>query len=123
MLAAGKLDSACFPFVDLEVVVRLGRRDGKDAVNGTIIYIKPNVYGGEPADVFHYAKSNPAFPHESTGDQMYSESQFESYRALGYYIVDSICRGGPVTDLDTLQTQVSTYLGKPGGNPASVPDC
>jgi len=27
---------------------------------------------------------NDRFPHESTGDQFFSESQFESYRKLGY---------------------------------------
>jgi hypothetical protein len=97
-------------------------KDGDAAVNGTLIYLKPNVYGGEPADVFHYAKSNPAFPHESTADQMYSESQFESYRMLGNYIVNSICKGGTVTDLETFQTQACKYLGTP--KPAvSLPEC
>jgi len=93
--------------------------------DGTLIYIKPGLYTGDyfPRDVYNYAHTSRDFPHEPTADQFFSESQFESYRALGYYIVDSICRGGPVTDLDTLQTQVCTYLGKPGGNPASVPDC
>ncbi len=99
------------------------KKDGPNAVNGTIIYIKPNVYGGEPADVFHYAKSNPAFPHESTADQMYSESQFESYRALGEYIVKLMCGDGAVTDLESFQTQVCKYLGKPGVASASPPGC
>jgi hypothetical protein len=33
--------------------------------------------------VQQYRSANPAFPHESTGDQFYSEDQFESYRTLG----------------------------------------
>jgi hypothetical protein len=90
------------------------RKDGEDAQNGVIVYIKPNIYGGEPADVFHYAKANPAFPHESTGDQMYSESQFESYRALGQHVVDILCKGDKVTDLETFKTQVCEYIGRPG---------
>ncbi|MDT5158518.1 MAG: hypothetical protein QOH51_2875 [Acidobacteriota bacterium] len=97
-------------------------KDGKEALDGVLIYIKPNVYGGEPADVFHYARSNHDFPHESTGDQMYSESQFESYRMLGYHIVQTICKDGPVTDLDSLQTQVCNYLGEPG-LPVPLPGC
>jgi len=28
------------------------------------------------------------FPHESTADQWFKESQFESYRALGYHVAD-----------------------------------
>ncbi|HST52181.1 MAG TPA: patatin-like phospholipase family protein [Pyrinomonadaceae bacterium] len=100
------------------------KKDGETAVNGTIIYIKPNIYGGEPADVFHYAKSNPAFPHESTADQMYSESQFESYRALGEYIVNLICKGGTVTDIESFQTQARCYLGNPPGTTTvPLPEC
>jgi Patatin-like phospholipase len=59
-------------------------------VDGTLIYIKPTVYGLEPADVLNYAKANEQFPHETTGDQMYSESQFESYRALGAHVIQAI---------------------------------
>ncbi|MEP6764891.1 MAG: hypothetical protein ABJB66_11295, partial [Gemmatimonadaceae bacterium] len=59
-----------------------------DDFDGVLLYIKPSFYGvSEPPDVFNYAKSAPAFPHESTADQFFSESQFESYRALGMHIV------------------------------------
>jgi hypothetical protein len=34
-----------------------------------------------------YAFAHREFPHESTIDQWYSESQFESYRALGFEIM------------------------------------
>ncbi|MGH9751940.1 MAG: hypothetical protein ACREA2_04090, partial [Blastocatellia bacterium] len=61
-----------------------------DEINGFLVYIKPAIYGIEPADVQNYARANPAFPHESTGDQMYSETQFESYRALGFHEVLNI---------------------------------
>ncbi len=59
-------------------------------IDGFLLYIKPTLYGVEPADVQNYARANPAFPHESTGDQMYSETQFESYRALGFHEVSKI---------------------------------
>lgn len=45
--------------------------------------------GDEDSDVLQYKAQNPAFPHESTGDQFFNESQFESYRALGNHIVNS----------------------------------
>ncbi len=53
---------------------------------GTLIYIKPGLYGGEPQDVLNYASENRLFPHEPTSDQWFSESQFESYRRLGEYV-------------------------------------
>jgi len=71
--------------------------DGKVS-DGFLLYIKPTLYGVEPADVQNYARANPDFPHESTGDQMFSESQFESYRALGFHEVLKIA---PETDSKT----------------------
>lgn len=60
--------------------------DGDGARDGLLVYIKPTLYGREPIDVIHYSKENPEFPHQSTADQFYSETQFESYRALGFHI-------------------------------------
>jgi hypothetical protein len=34
-------------------------------------------------DVYGYAAANPEFPHQSTVDQWFDETQFESYRRLG----------------------------------------
>jgi len=61
-----------------------------DLLDGWLLYVKPALNGTESADVFHYAKIHPDFPHESTGNQLYSEAQFESYRALGSWIVDCL---------------------------------
>jgi hypothetical protein len=55
--------------------------------DGTLIYIKPALTGSEPPDVLEYHANHPDFPHEPTADQWFSESQFESYRALGEHIV------------------------------------
>jgi hypothetical protein len=60
--------------------------------NGTLIYIKPALTGSEPTDVTNYASACGDFPHESTTDQWFSESQFESYRALGHHAMESLCR-------------------------------
>lgn len=51
--------------------------------HGYLLYFKTVLLGDEPPDVFHYAATSPGFPHESTGDQFFSASQFESYRKLG----------------------------------------
>jgi hypothetical protein len=60
------------------------------APKGLLIYLKPSLTGGEPADVLDYAGRHPDFPHESTADQFFDESQFESYRKLGAHIVDEV---------------------------------
>jgi hypothetical protein len=57
---------------------------------GRLIYIKPGIYGHEPNDVLNYAAQHPDFPHETTADQWFNESQFESYRALGEFVAGEI---------------------------------
>lgn len=84
--------------------------------DGKIIYIKPAFYGDEPRDIYRYAMTHETFPQQSTGDQWFDESQFESYRKLGSFIVDSICRGGVAgssfsladTELDKFLEQATT---------------
>ncbi len=51
--------------------------------DGLLIYIKPAITGRTSVDIRHYQSLNPDFPQESTTDQWYTESQFESYRKLG----------------------------------------
>ena len=57
---------------------------------GTLLYLKPSVLENLPMDVNAYAIANLAFPHESTADQWYSESQFESYRRLGQFLTEQL---------------------------------
>src|SRR5205085_11095841 len=61
-----------------------------EQVDGEIVYIKAIMTGREPADILQYARTHPTFPHETTANQFFSESQFESYRHLGSYIIDRI---------------------------------
>ena len=64
-----------------------------DGTNGIFIYIKASLTGDEPSDVLNYQTGNPTFPHQSTTDQWFTESQFESYRRLGQHIVDTLFAG------------------------------
>ncbi len=64
----------------------VGRIIYDDACEGTLIYLKASMNGHEPTGILQYKASHPTFPHETTGDQFYSEDQFESYRHLGYEI-------------------------------------
>jgi hypothetical protein len=67
-----------------------------DAKPGLLLYIKPGYHGTEPADVRAYAAMHPDFPHESTAEQWFSESQMEAYRVLGSHILDLVCASGQV---------------------------
>jgi hypothetical protein len=58
--------------------------------NGYILYIKPSYHGTESAGIVAYAKAHATFPHETTADQFFTESQFESYRTLGFEILDTV---------------------------------
>ncbi len=71
-------------------VIRYSAMDGKDAPDGTILYLKATLSGDETIDVRNFATTNASFPHESTADQFFDEAQFESYRALGFHTVLSV---------------------------------
>ena len=72
-------------------IIDYAAADGDGAQEGIILYIKPGYHGTErSAGVRSYALANLAFPHESTGDQFFGESQMESYRALGFEIMDTL---------------------------------
>ena len=58
---------------------------------GEILYIKPVVRGDEPAaDVIAYKRAHDDFPAQSTAQQWFDESQFESYRQLGQLMTERI---------------------------------
>jgi hypothetical protein len=56
---------------------------------GKLLYIKTSLTGKEPQDVLAYKAAHDEFPHQTTADQWFDESQFESYRALGRFVVES----------------------------------
>jgi hypothetical protein len=60
------------------------------AAAGTLVYLKPTLTGDEPTDLLNYRSLHPEFPHQSTGDQFFAESQFESYRKLGYHVGSAV---------------------------------
>jgi hypothetical protein len=84
--------------------------NGKKAPDGIIIYIKPACYGEEPRDIYEYFKRSETFPHESTADQFFSESQFESYRALGEYTMTRLCASGAADFRDFVRKILQNHL-------------
>lgn len=65
-------------------------------VPGELIYLKPADLPSMPMDVRAYSNAHSDFPHQSTLEQFFEESQFESYRQLG------------VSETATLSTGVRT---------------
>ena len=62
----------------------------EDQIDGQIVYIKAGMTGREPADILQYAHTHPSFPNETTANQFFNESQFESYRHLGSFTIEEI---------------------------------
>jgi hypothetical protein len=56
---------------------------------GVVVYIKSSLTGDEPGDILNYKKEHSAFPHDTTLNQWFTESQFESYRRLGHHVAVS----------------------------------
>lgn len=65
---------------------------GPDQKIGLLLYIKSSLTGNEPEFLKKYHAENPDFPHQSTANQLYSETQFEAYRALGKHVADDLFR-------------------------------
>jgi hypothetical protein len=70
----------------LRAQISYPRTAGLAASTGVLLYLKSHMTSDIPADVMAYAAANPAFPHETTGNQFFTESQFESYRCLGEFL-------------------------------------
>lgn len=62
----------------------------RPAAEGLLFYIKPSLTGDESADLLQYKSQHQDFPHVSTLDQWFDESQFESYRKLGQHIAQEL---------------------------------
>ena len=85
--------------------------DGRNAryTVGTVMYIKSSLTGdakwakdpkasphtlesldAETVDILNYRLQHKSFPNDTTGNQWFTESQFESYRRLGQHVVEEI---------------------------------
>jgi hypothetical protein len=55
-----------------------------------LLYLKLAVPDGAPWDVVSYQDMHPAFPTDSTLQQLYDDQEFEAYRALGYHCASQV---------------------------------
>ncbi len=85
---------------------------------GFLLYIKLSVTGNERDDLLDYRLRNSPFPHESTANQLFSEAQFEAYRALGEHVTEHLfceqfwspAAGQPHTVKDWFQALANNLL-------------
>jgi Patatin-like phospholipase len=78
--------------------IALGEVTYPDSGIGHILYLKPSFLTGIPADVRAYGASDGEFPFNNILQQWFTESQFESYRALGRWQMDQL-DGASLQDL------------------------
>lgn len=95
---------------------------------GYLVYVKASLTGDENDYIKDYARRNPRFPHETTGDQFFSEEQFEVYRALGFHAIGGFLDGSAGVLVDTRLPQppnteaaASPEATPPGAAPQPTP--
>jgi len=65
----------------------------ENAYTGVIVLFKPVLANDEDVDVIQYGmEDRHDFPQQTTGDQFYSEAQFESYRRLGQFSAETFIK-------------------------------
>jgi hypothetical protein len=60
---------------------------------GILLYVKSSITGDESDYIVDYKRRFPSYPHETTADQLFSEEQFEVYRALGFHALNELFSG------------------------------
>jgi hypothetical protein len=68
----------------------LARIHYDDGSTGLMMVVKPRVTGLEPIDIRNYHATSADFPQQTTNDQFYDEAQWESYRALGAFMAETL---------------------------------
>ena len=68
-----------------------GTIDYPEGGQGELLYLRPCDLPAAPIDVVAFRNESPLFPQESTLKQWFSESRFESYRALGDAEMSVLC--------------------------------
>jgi hypothetical protein len=89
--------------VNLNASGALAQITYQDGSKGSLLYLKPWRPNYMRADVLAYWADHDDFPHQSTTEQFFEESQFESYRALGEQIVSMAFHGAEQLTANRLQ--------------------
>lgn len=68
----------------------VGKIKYSDLTEGTLVYLKSSLTKNDRRDVQSFAEEDGTFPHDSTADQFFNETRFESFRTLGEDVFTSL---------------------------------
>ncbi len=71
-----------------------GKQNGhavETPTEGLLLIVKPSISGDEPLDLLEYRKNHPEFPQEPTSELVFTPTQVECYRRLGFHIGEDLC--------------------------------
>jgi hypothetical protein len=71
---------------------------GTGAKTRWIVWIKPRLGAVRALDIQGYGLAHATFPQESTADQFFNEAQWESYRAMGEDLLETLLKPGGGVD-------------------------
>jgi hypothetical protein len=84
---------------------------------GYLLYLKLSLTGNEGEFIRRYRLDEPVFPHHSTADQFFTETQFEAYRTLGEHIGNKLFLRTIVGDIGNAEPiEVETWFRELGKN-------
>lgn len=90
---------------------------GTEELFGYLLYVKLSLTGNESEFIRRYRLDQPVFPHHSTADQFFKETQFEAYRSLGEHIGDKLFLRTIVGEMaDSTSVNVESWFRKLGTN-------
>ena len=93
--------------------IRYPKKGDQPKEFGFFLYVRSSLRGNEDQVIKSYQEENPAFPHESTADQMFNEGQFEAYRRLGVKMMSEALTdisAGTLTDDKTPYSNLRSNL-------------
>jgi hypothetical protein len=90
--------------------------DSEQVDPGILIYLKPVLDPSLSVDLDQYHLAHDDFPQQSTANQFFDESQFESYRRLGVEIIDNICTTYTGKDPAEREMTMEDFVREAGGH-------
>jgi len=83
---ATKLSATHFAIGQIHYLPQTAGEVAEGTSPGVLLYIKSSLTGDEPAQVLGQHVPGSDFPHDTTLDQFFNETKFETYRALGEHM-------------------------------------
>jgi hypothetical protein len=85
-VAATKLSATHFAIGQIHYRPQTAGEVAEGTSPGVLLYMKSSITGDEPAQVLGQHVAGSDFPHDTTLDQFFNETKFETYRALGEHM-------------------------------------